>query len=64
MTDAVALPTLDSLCAYVKATLCERDALDPGTTPFVRIRGGVENLRLAQQALNRIVPGATGLKKL
>jgi hypothetical protein len=35
-----------------------------GTTPFVRIRGSVENLRLAQQALNRLVPGVTGLRKL
>lgn len=35
-----------------------------GTTPFVHVRGGVENLRLAQQALNRIAPGATALKKL
>jgi hypothetical protein len=35
-----------------------------GTTPFVRIRSGVENLRTAQLALNRLLPGVTGLKKL
>jgi hypothetical protein len=35
-----------------------------GTTPFVRIRGSVDNLRLAQQALNKLVPGLTGLRKL
>jgi hypothetical protein len=35
-----------------------------GTTPFVRIRGSVENLRLLQQALNRLVPGVTGVRKL
>ncbi len=35
-----------------------------GTTPFVHLRGSVENLRLAQFALNRLVPGLTNLKKL
>jgi hypothetical protein len=35
-----------------------------GTTPFVRIRGSVDNLRLAQQALNKLLPGITGLKKM
>jgi hypothetical protein len=36
MTDTVALPTFDALCAFVRATLCERDSLDASTTPFVR----------------------------
>jgi hypothetical protein len=35
-----------------------------GTTPFVHVRGSVENLRLAQQVLNRLMPGVTGVKKL
>jgi hypothetical protein len=35
-----------------------------GTTPFVRIHGSVANLRLLQQALNRLVPGVTGVRKL
>src|SRR5437868_4174027 len=36
MTDTVALPTFDALCAYVRTALCERDSLDVATTPFVR----------------------------
>lgn len=34
-----------------------------GTTPF-RTRGSVENLRLIQQCLQRLLPGASGVKKL
>ncbi len=34
-----------------------------GTTPF-RARGSVENLRLIQQCLQRLLPGATGVRKL
>lgn len=34
-----------------------------GTTPF-RARGGVENLRLIQECLRRIVPGAMNVRKL
>jgi hypothetical protein len=32
----VSLPTLDDLTRYVRTTLCDRDALDPGQTPFCR----------------------------
>lgn len=32
----LALPTFDALCSFVRTTLCERDALDIATTPFVR----------------------------
>jgi hypothetical protein len=35
-----------------------------GTVPFVRIHGGVENLRQTLQALQRLVPGAAAVKKL
>jgi hypothetical protein len=38
-----ALPTLDALSAFVRTTLCERERLDPGQTPFFRtpvVRGG------------------------
>lgn len=34
-----------------------------GTVPF-RVRGGVENLRLAQEALRRMLPGAGNVEKL
>lgn len=37
MTDTVSLPNFDSLCAFVRKALCERDALDVNGTPFVRI---------------------------
>lgn len=30
----VPLPTLSDLHSFVRNTLCERDRLDPGTTPF------------------------------
>jgi len=36
MTETVALPTFDLLCAHVRKALCEHDALDIATTPFVR----------------------------
>ena len=32
----IALPTVASLQAFVRQTLCERDRLDPGQTPFFR----------------------------
>ena len=38
MTETVALPTFETLCNFVRTTLCERDALDQATTPFVRTR--------------------------
>ena len=34
-----------------------------GTVPF-RVRGGVENLRLIQEALRRVFPGAIDVQKL
>lgn len=37
MTHTVAaLPTVDDLAAFVRATLCEHDRLDPDQTPFYR----------------------------
>ena len=39
----VALPSFEELSEYVRAALCEQDALDPGQTPFFRAvvrRGG------------------------
>lgn len=35
-TTTAALPTFDDLARFVKATLCERDCLDPDATPFVQ----------------------------
>ena len=36
MTTVVDLPSLESLVAYVRQTLCEHDQLDPGQTPLSR----------------------------
>ncbi len=38
MTETVSLPNFDALCAHVRKSLCERDALDIATTPFVRTK--------------------------
>jgi hypothetical protein len=35
---------------------------EAGTVPF-RVRGGVENLRLIQEALRRVLPGVSGVRK-
>ena len=36
MPDVVALPAPDDLVNHVRATLCERDCLDPAQTPLFR----------------------------
>lgn len=36
MNETYALPSFEALCDFVRSNLCERDALDPATTPFVR----------------------------
>ncbi|CAN5480823.1 hypothetical protein BH11PLA2_BH11PLA2_48040 [soil metagenome] len=42
-TDTLAISNFDHLSEYVQKELCERDALDKATTPFVKtkvLRGG------------------------
>lgn len=36
--DTACLPTFERLCDYVRQELCDRDALDPSVTPFVRTK--------------------------